>query len=299
MRPPPGKWNKLARGARLLAGLPRGGGTCRPHLRGVVILAAGSPSRASHRAAARPCRDDACQRQCRCARAGRIRPGLGGCLPPSRPVDLRCAGNPARSGSLIFQAERVGLSRPGPGGARSDGYRPLTGVPRMVSRGTSRASGDGRRGHQPASSEVTALDVAPASKSVPVVPANGTSVTCPLVAPHRRRRCGLKLKLDRHREPSRRAAVQVHVNLSGLRPEELERLQHGGDVPALAVTPDITGISGLHPWPLAAPMTSGPAAKDLRSALRADAVATLIAAERVPHRPGHAQGDSGFCGRQG
>lgn len=47
---------------------------------------------------------------------------------------------------------------------------------------------------------------------------------------------GLTLTLDRHREPSRRAAVQVHVNLSGLRPEELERLQHGGDVPALAVT---------------------------------------------------------------
>jgi hypothetical protein len=33
----------------------------------------------------------------------------------------------------------------------------------------------------------------------------------------------------------------VHVNLTGLRPEELDRLQHSGDVPPLAVTADIAG----------------------------------------------------------
>jgi len=35
--------------------------------------------------------------------------------------------------------------------------------------------------------------------------------------------------------------VQVHVNFTGLRPQELDWLQHGGDVPPLAVTPDIPG----------------------------------------------------------
>ena len=50
-----------------------------------------------------------------------------------------------------------------------------------------------------------------------------------------------KLELDGHRQPSRRAAVQVHVNLAGPCPEKLQRLQHGGDVPPLAVTADIAG----------------------------------------------------------
>ena len=50
---------------------------------------------------------------------------------------------------------------------------------------------------------------------------------------------GLKLELDRHRQPPRRTAVQVHVHLAGLRPEELERLKHGGDIPPLAVAADI------------------------------------------------------------
>ena len=36
-----------------------------------------------------------------------------------------------------------------------------------------------------------------------------------------------------------RAAVQVHLNPAGLCPQKLERLQHGGDVPPLAVTADI------------------------------------------------------------
>jgi len=35
--------------------------------------------------------------------------------------------------------------------------------------------------------------------------------------------------------------MQVHANLAGLCPEKLKRLQHGGDVPPLAVTADITG----------------------------------------------------------
>jgi len=35
--------------------------------------------------------------------------------------------------------------------------------------------------------------------------------------------------------------VQVHVNLAGLCPEKLKRLKHGGDIPRLAVTADITG----------------------------------------------------------
>ena len=35
--------------------------------------------------------------------------------------------------------------------------------------------------------------------------------------------------------------MRVHVNLAGLGPEKLKRLQHGGDIPPLAVTADITG----------------------------------------------------------
>ena len=34
--------------------------------------------------------------------------------------------------------------------------------------------------------------------------------------------------------------MQVHVNLAGLYPEKLKRLQHGSDVPPLAVTADTT-----------------------------------------------------------
>jgi len=34
--------------------------------------------------------------------------------------------------------------------------------------------------------------------------------------------------------------VQVQANLAGLCAEDLERLQHGGDVPPLAVTADIS-----------------------------------------------------------
>jgi hypothetical protein len=34
--------------------------------------------------------------------------------------------------------------------------------------------------------------------------------------------------------------VQVHVNLTRLCPEKLKRLQHGSDVPPLAVTADTT-----------------------------------------------------------
>jgi len=52
---------------------------------------------------------------------------------------------------------------------------------------------------------------------------------------------GLELELDRDFQLSRRAAVQVHVNFTGLGPEELDRLQHSGDVPPLAVTADIAG----------------------------------------------------------
>jgi len=33
----------------------------------------------------------------------------------------------------------------------------------------------------------------------------------------------------------------VHVNLAGLCPEKLERLQHPGDVPPLSVTADVVG----------------------------------------------------------
>ena len=47
--------------------------------------------------------------------------------------------------------------------------------------------------------------------------------------------------MDSHRQPSWRTAVQVHVNLAGLCPEKLKRLKHGGDIPPLAVTADITG----------------------------------------------------------
>jgi len=47
--------------------------------------------------------------------------------------------------------------------------------------------------------------------------------------------------VDRDRQLSLRATVQVHINLTGLRPEELDRLQHSGDVPPLAVTADIAG----------------------------------------------------------
>jgi hypothetical protein len=35
--------------------------------------------------------------------------------------------------------------------------------------------------------------------------------------------------------------VQVHVNLAGLCRKKLKWLQHGGDVPPLAVTADVTG----------------------------------------------------------
>lgn len=35
--------------------------------------------------------------------------------------------------------------------------------------------------------------------------------------------------------------MQVHVNLAGLCPEKLKRLKHGGDIPPLAVTADMTG----------------------------------------------------------
>ena len=35
--------------------------------------------------------------------------------------------------------------------------------------------------------------------------------------------------------------MQVNVNLAGLCPEKLKRLKHGGDIPPLAVTADITG----------------------------------------------------------
>ena len=52
---------------------------------------------------------------------------------------------------------------------------------------------------------------------------------------------GFELELDRDFQLSRRAAVQVHVNVTGLRPEELDRLQHSGDIPPLAVTADIAG----------------------------------------------------------
>jgi hypothetical protein len=52
---------------------------------------------------------------------------------------------------------------------------------------------------------------------------------------------GLELEPDRDRQLSRRAAVPVHVNRTGLRPEELDRLQHSGDVPPFAVTADIAG----------------------------------------------------------
>jgi len=51
----------------------------------------------------------------------------------------------------------------------------------------------------------------------------------------------LKLELHRHRQAPRRAAVQVHLNLAGLCPQKLERLQHGGDIPPLTVTADKAG----------------------------------------------------------
>jgi hypothetical protein len=51
----------------------------------------------------------------------------------------------------------------------------------------------------------------------------------------------LELELDCDRQLSPRVAVQVHVNLTGLRPEELDRFQHGGDVPSVAVAADIAG----------------------------------------------------------
>lgn len=35
--------------------------------------------------------------------------------------------------------------------------------------------------------------------------------------------------------------MQAHVNLAGLCREKLKRLQHGGDVPSLAVAADVTG----------------------------------------------------------
>ncbi len=38
---------------------------------------------------------------------------------------------------------------------------------------------------------------------------------------------------------SRMSAAQAHVNLAGPCPEKLKRLQHGRDVPPLAVTADI------------------------------------------------------------
>jgi hypothetical protein len=52
---------------------------------------------------------------------------------------------------------------------------------------------------------------------------------------------GLKPELDSHRQPSPRTAVYVHVYLTGLCPEKLNRLQRGNDVPPLAVTADISG----------------------------------------------------------
>lgn len=119
MRPPPGEMEKAAQPAA--PGYGPDGRTCRPRLHDVIIVAAGSPSRASHRAAARPRRDDACQRLRRHARAGRIRPGLGRVLAdiPARRVEM--CGNPGPFGIIDFQAERVGIYRPGPAGAQSDG----------------------------------------------------------------------------------------------------------------------------------------------------------------------------------
>jgi hypothetical protein len=51
----------------------------------------------------------------------------------------------------------------------------------------------------------------------------------------------LKLELKRRYQVPQRAAVQVHLNLAGLCPQKLEWLQHGGDVPPLAVTAEIAG----------------------------------------------------------
>ncbi len=59
---------------------------------------------------------------------------------------------------------------------------------------------------------------------------------CPPATGHR-----LKLELNRHHQAPLRAAVQVHLNLPGLCPQKLEWLQHGGDIPPLAVTADIAG----------------------------------------------------------
>jgi len=79
----------------------------------------------------------------------------------------------------------------------------------------------------------------------PDVPAAGTSVTCPLVASRQRWQPGLKLKLDRHREPSRRTTVQAQVDPASLRRKKLQRLQHGSDVPPLAMSADIGGESAV------------------------------------------------------